>query len=140
MKPTLLCCLFALLATACATLPPPTDLLMAAEQSIQRANNARGEDPSPPELKAARAKLAAANAAVAQREMLTATRLAKEAQLDADLANARIEAAKAQFEVEGMKKGNEALQQQALRDSVNVAPIAIPAPIPLPLVEPATGN
>lgn len=119
----------ALMASACATVPPPTDLMAAAEQSVQRANAARGEDPSPPELRAARAKLAGAQDAIAKRELLTATRLAEEARLDADLATARIESARAQFEVEAMKKGNEALQQQALRNSVNVSPIAIPAPI-----------
>lgn len=129
MNPLVLAAL-ALCLAACASVPLPVDQLAAAEQSVRRADASRGDDPSALELKAARAKLAAARAAVAEREMLTATRLAVEAQLDADLAAARSEAAKAQFNVEAMQKSNEALRQQALRDSVNVAPIALPAPIP----------
>ena len=38
----------------------------------------------------------------------------------------RLAAAKAEFDVEAMKKSNEALRQQALRNAVNVAPIPIP--------------
>jgi hypothetical protein len=112
--------------SACATVPVPTDTLMAAEAAIQRANNSRANSPSPTELKAARAKLSAAQDAVARRDMQLATRLAVEAELDADLVTARLAAAKAEFDVEAMKKSNEALRQQALRNAVNVAPIPIP--------------
>ena len=130
MKPMLAATL-ALGLVACASVPLPTDQLTAAEQAVRRADASRGDDPSAPELKAARAKLSAAREAVATREMLVATRLAVEAKLDADLAAARSELAKAQFNIEAMQKSNEALRQQALRDSANVAPIALPAPIPV---------
>ncbi len=135
MKHLTLPAALAFLVSACVTVPPPTDALAAADLAIQRADASRGSDPSPPELQAARAKLAAGRAAMAQRNMLTATRLVVEARLDADLASARSEAARAQFDVEAMQKGNEALRQQALRNSVNVAPIAIPAPIPAPIAD-----
>lgn len=144
MKHAPLLCVLALSLTACATVPVPTNLLLAAEQSVQRADISRGTDLSPDELKSARIKLTAARDAVAQRKMQVATRFAEEARLDADYATARLEAAKAQFNVEAMKKGNEALRQQALRDSVNVAPIAIPVPITDSFVpmgsQPPTGN
>lgn len=119
-----------LAASACATVPPPTDQLNAAELAIQRADLARGGDASSSELRAAKAKLAAAREAAERRDNLPATRLAVEARLDADLATARTEAARAQFNVEATRKSNEALRQQVLRNSANVAPIPIPAPIP----------
>ena len=132
MKSTLAVCALALLTTACATVPPPTDLLAAAELSVKQANASRGEEDSSPELRAARIKLAAAHDAVTRREMLEATRLAQEAKLDADVSAARSELARAEFNVETLKKTNEALRQQSLRNSVNVAPIAIPSPIAAP--------
>ncbi|MES2684604.1 MAG: DUF4398 domain-containing protein [Pseudomonadota bacterium] len=137
MKPVHLACAFSLLASACVTVPPPTDLLGAAERSVQRADASRGDDPSPAALKSARAKLAAARDAFERRDMLQATRMAEEARLDADFAALRMEASRAQFNVEAMKKSNEALRQQSLRNAVNVAPIAIPAAIPEPLPEAA---
>lgn len=138
MKPLRLSLLLGLTlaASACATVPPPIDQLMAAELAIQRADLARGGEASSSELRAAKAKLAAAREAVARRENLPATRLAVEAQLDADLATARTEAAKAQFNVEATRKSNEALRQQVLRNSANVAPIPIPAAIPPPIPAP----
>lgn len=129
MKPLILAAPLVLWLAACATVPPPTDALSAAELAVQRADVSRVDDPSSPELKSARSKLAAARAAVAQREMLQATRLAEEAKLDADLAGTRSEAARYQFTVEAVTKSNEALRQQALRNAVDVAPIAIPAAI-----------
>ena len=135
MKPVHLVCAFSLLATACATVPPPTDLLATAERAVQRADASRGDDPSPAALRSARAKLSAAHDAYSRRDMLMATRMAEEARLDADFAALRIETSRAQFNVEAMRKSNEALRQQSLRNAVNVAPIAIPAAIPEPVPE-----
>lgn len=130
----------ALLLTACATVPVPTDGLLAAESAIARANVSRGDEPGSPELRAARTKLAAAREAVAQGEMLKATRLAEQARLDADLATAQLEVAKAQFSVEAMRKGNEALRQQGLRNATEVAPIPIPIPEEMPSPVDATSS
>ncbi len=130
MKNPLLPAALALLLAACASVPPPVDALAAADLAIKRADASRGGDPSPDELKAARIKLEQAQQAMAKREHLLAARYAAEARLDADFATARNEAAKAQFNVEAMEKGNEALRAQGLRNAVNVAPIAIPAAIP----------
>lgn len=123
-------CIAAMLAlTACASTPLPTDALNAADVAIRRAMASRVGDYTPAELKSAREKIASARSAVARRDMLAASRLAQQAELDADYANTRAEASKAQFSVEDMKNGNEALRQQALRNAVNVAPIALPAPV-----------
>ncbi|MES2883843.1 MAG: DUF4398 domain-containing protein [Pseudomonadota bacterium] len=121
--------LLALAISACATVPPPTDAMAAAEAAVARADASRAGDSSAPELRAARGKLESARGAMSSGDMLAATRLVTEARLDADLAAARSEAARAQFNVEATRKSNEALRQQALRNSVNVSPIAIPAPV-----------
>lgn len=124
MKPLTLATLLAL--SACATVPPPVDTLAAAESTLKRAAENRIDSINTNELKSARQQLELARSAVAQRENLLATRLAEQARLDAELAYAKGTAFKAQFDVDAMKKGNEALRQNALRSAVNVAPIAIP--------------
>ena len=121
--------LLALTLAACATVPPPTDAMAAAEAAVARADVSRAGDSSSTELRAARSKLESARGAISRGDMLIATRLVTEAKLDADLAAARSESARAQFNVEAARKSNEALRQQALRNSVNVSPIAIPAPV-----------
>lgn len=121
--------LLALAVSACATVPPPTDAMAAAEAAVARADASRAGDSSSAELRAARGKIESARGAMSGGDMLSATRLVTEAKLDADLSAARSEAARAQFNVEATRKSNEALRQQALRNSVNVSPIAIPAPV-----------
>lgn len=113
---------------ACATMPPPTADLNAADTSINRAVASRLDNEAPTEIRTARNKLAAAQDAVARGEMQQAARLALESKLDADFANARSEASRAQFNVEAMQLSNEALRQESLRSSVNVAPIPLPMP------------
>lgn len=121
--------------TSCATTPSPAQAISATDSAIRRAEANRFADEPLPELRAAREKQAAARAAEAQREYLLATRLTEQARLDAELAITKSEVAKLQFDVDGMKKGNAALKQQALRNAISTAPVAIPAPI-----DPATGE
>ena len=111
---------------ACATIPPPTDQLTRAENAIKRAEEARVADYASPELKSAREKLAAAREAVTREDMVLAARLADQAHLDAEVATAKTEAAKAQANIAEMKKANSAIQQEADRNTV--APITLPPP------------
>lgn len=118
---------------ACASTPPPTDELARAESAIKRAEEARVADYASPELKTAREKLAAARDAANRSEMVLAARLAEQSRLDAEVATAKSDAAKAKSNIEEMKKANEAIQQESLRNSTNVAPISLPpAPAPQP--------
>ncbi len=114
--------------TACATLPPPTDQIERAEGAIKRAEEARVADYASPELNSAREKLVAAREAVTREEMELAARLAEQARTDAEVATAKTEAAKAKANIEEMKKANAAIQQEAIRNSSNAAPIVLPAP------------
>lgn len=111
---------------ACASMPPPTDQLARAESAIKRAEEARVADYASPELKSAREKLVAAREAVTREDMVLAERLADQARLDAEVATAKTEAAKAKANIAEMKKANSAIQQEADRNSVT--PITLPPP------------
>jgi hypothetical protein len=75
---------------ACASTPPaPTANLQEARHAIAVADQAEAGRYAPHELSAARANLAAANAAVSAERMVTAQRFADEATADAELATAR---------------------------------------------------
>lgn len=128
--------LIASVCSACATVPPPVDALTATDAAIRRAEAARVSDYTPPELRNARERQAAARSAFAQGDMRAATWRTEEARLDAELALSKLDVSRLQFEVEGMKKSNEALRQVLLRDAVNVAPIPIPLPANDPALQP----
>ena len=110
---------------ACASIPPPTDQLTRAENAIKRADEARVADYASPELTSAREKLTAAREAVTREDMALAGRLADQARLDAEVATAKTEAAKAKSNIDEMKKANTAIKQEAERNSVT--PITLPA-------------
>jgi hypothetical protein len=107
-----------LVLTACATEPlPPDQELQAAALAITSAEQARVADYASPELGEAREKLAAANAAAQQKNMVDAKRLAEQSRLDAELATAKAEAIKAKTVNDEMKKGTESLQQEMQRNT-----------------------
>lgn len=110
------------LLAACASAPPPTSALQAAEQAITNAENARVADYASPELNSARQNLAAANAASKDEKMLLALRLAEQAKADAELATAKAAAAKAMVVNEDMRKSNTILKQEMQRNNSGVTP------------------
>ena len=106
----------ALLLAACASTPPePTVALKAAEQAIAAADQTRVADAASPELSEAREKLTAAHAAVQDKQMVEAERLAMESRVDAELASAKIEASKAKAVNEEMKRSTDTLTQEMQR-------------------------
>jgi Domain of unknown function (DUF4398) len=108
----------ALLLTACASTPPePTVALKAAEQAIAAADRTRVADAASPELSEAREKLTAAQAAAQDKRMVEAERLALESRVDAELASARIEAAKARAVNDEMEHSTDTLTQEMDRKS-----------------------
>ena len=105
-----------LLVGGCASAPvPPTAELQAAEQAIASAERARVADYASVELSKARDKLAAARNAVQEEKMVQAQRLAQQARVDAELAYARAEVAKARVVNEQMQKGTDTLKQEMQR-------------------------
>lgn len=107
-----------LLLAACASAPKaPTAALQAAESAITNAERARVADYASQELTRAREKLAAANTAVRQEQMVLALRLAEQSRVDAELATAMTEEIKARAVNDEMKKSTDALEQEMQRNT-----------------------
>lgn len=106
-------CLF---LVACASTPPPTQQITAAEVSISHAEQAQVADYASPELSSAREKLTAARAAVDKKDMKSAKRLAEQAALEADLATAKLNAAKAKTVNDEMLKSTSEIKQEMQRN------------------------
>ena len=106
-------CLF---LAACASTPPPTQQITAAEIAIGHAEQAQVADYASPELSAAREKLTAARAAVVKEDMKAAQRLAEQAALEADLATAKLGAAKAKTVNDEMLKSTSVIKQEMQRN------------------------
>jgi Domain of unknown function (DUF4398) len=104
--------------TACASTPrEPTVAMQAAEQAIAVADRARVADAASPELSEAREKLTAAQVAVRDKHMVEGERLAQESRADAELASAKIEAAKAKAVNQEIRGSTETLRQEMQRNS-----------------------
>ena len=73
---------------ACASTPIPNEKMAVAKASVQRAEQSGAPELAPVEMSAARDKLARAEKAAAARDGLSATQLAEQANVDADLAEA----------------------------------------------------
>ncbi|MDO5506518.1 MAG: DUF4398 domain-containing protein [Pseudoxanthomonas suwonensis] len=89
----------ALLLAACATLPPPTAELQAAQQAVSRADAMDADQHAGEILGSARSGLSQAQAAMAAGREGDARRLALLAEADAELALARSRAAVAKQEL-----------------------------------------
>jgi hypothetical protein len=106
-----------LLIAACASTPPPTANLEAAQLAISNADRAEAGKYAAGELDAARTKLTSADTAVTKRQMIVAERLADESRAQAEFASAKTAAAKAQAVNDEMKKSTATLIQEMQRNS-----------------------
>ena len=107
-----------LMLAACASAPqPPTAQLQAAELAIADAERARVADYASAELSEAREKLRAAHSAVQQEKMGRAQRLAEQSRVDAELASARAEEARAGVVNDEMRKSIDTLKQEMQRNT-----------------------
>lgn len=105
------------LFVACASPKPPTYRVIAAETAIAHADEVQISDYNSPDLAEARQKLTAARAAIAEKDMVNAARLAHQSQLGAELATARAGAVKAQLVNDEMQKSTSVLNQEMQRNS-----------------------
>ena len=107
-----------LLLAACASTPPePTGNLQAAQQAIAAAERGEAARYAPGELSEAHTKLASAEAAVADKKMIVAERLADQSRAEAELASARTSTAKANAVNDEMKRSNATLVDEMKRGS-----------------------
>lgn len=95
----------------------PVAQLATAGASIAKAESANAQEAAPLEMLAARDKLLKAEAAVREERFSEARRLAEQAQADADLAELKSRAAKAQAVAAELARGNEQLRREAERKS-----------------------
>ena len=82
------CAVIAIGLAACASTPIPNEKIAVAKASVQRAEQSGAPEFAPVEMAAARDKLARAEKAAIDREAEPANRLAEQANIDAQLAEA----------------------------------------------------
>src|SRR3954471_21145864 len=101
--------LTSLLLAGCASTPPPTAQLQAAQQAIASAERTEAGRFAAVELGNARTKLASADQAVAEKKMLAAAQFADESRAEAELASAKTANAKAAAVNDEMKRSTNVL-------------------------------
>jgi hypothetical protein len=103
---------------ACASTPPaPTSSLDAAKQAISNAERDDASRYAAEELSSARTRLASADAAVMEREMILAERFARESRAEAELASAKAAATKANAVNDEMRRSTGTLVEEMQRNS-----------------------
>ena len=100
-----------LAVVGCAGAPPREDLARA-ETSVESARRAGATADSPVELRRAQEKLDAARAAIKDKEYEKAERLAKEASVDADLAQQKAITARSQKSLAEVRQSINLLRQE----------------------------
>lgn len=101
-----------LMVAACATTPPDPRVLDNAEQAVSRAETAGGAEHAPLELRLANRRLDEARQAIIDGDAQAARHRADEAEIEAQLALARTQAALARRALAERREVLEALQQE----------------------------
>jgi outer membrane PBP1 activator LpoA protein len=108
--------LAAILLAACSSVPPPQEQLAAADLAVREAEEAEAGAHAAVPLRKAQDKLEQARAAVQAKEHLAARRLAEQALVDAQRAEAEASAAAAGATLEEMQRSLEDLRREAVTD------------------------
>ena len=111
-----LCCVVAFGIVACASTPVPIDKMALAKSSIDRAEQAQAAQFAQVELNSARNKYAAAQAAANSKDGEVASRLADQAEADAQLAEATARAKQQEQLVTEMEASLRDLREETLRN------------------------
>ena len=101
----------------CSTVRPPKDSVAAAELAVQEANKSKAPQYSPLELRMAADKLDEAKRAMNKEEYTVARRLAEEALVDAQVAEAKAASEDARRAANDMRQSIETLRREAERSS-----------------------
>lgn len=99
----------------CASMQPPTEQIAVSKAAISSAINERGNEFAPLELKTAMEKMDGAEIAMAKNNYPLARRLAEQAQLDANLAEAKARSSKLQKSVDDSDESNRVLREEIKR-------------------------
>jgi hypothetical protein len=102
----------ALTLTACASTPPPTEQVAVSTAAVANAVGAGATELAPTEMKLARDKLDRAKLAMVAKDYDSARTLAQEAQVDAGVAQAKAQSAKARKAAETVREDSRALREE----------------------------
>jgi hypothetical protein len=105
----------AILVAACATPKPPTDQVAVATAAVAHAAAAGSTELAPVEMRTAREKLGRANAAMTAKDYDTASVMAQQSLVDAQLAEAKTESARAQKSADESREAARALREEMNR-------------------------
>jgi hypothetical protein len=104
-------------ATGCSTVGPPKAEIAAADLAIQDATKSKASQYAPLELRMARDKFDKAQRAMNNKEYIHARRLAEEALVDAELAEAKASSEDARRTANELQQSLETLRREAERAS-----------------------
>jgi len=123
-------CAVAFGIVACASTPMPTDKLAVAKSAVDRAEQAQAAQFAQVELTTARNKLASAQAAADKHDADVAARMADQAEVDAQLAEATARAKQQEQLVNEMDASMRDLRNESLRNSSGAATATPPPQTP----------
>lgn len=109
----------AVLLAACASVPPPDNLMARAQQQLKVATQAGASDYAPVDLDFARRRFQDAQTAVDAQKYASAQNLANESLADGRLAEVRARLAKTRHEINKQKAENARLQVKLLGASAS---------------------
>lgn len=107
---------------ACATAPPPIEQMAVSAAALKHAAAADAGALAPAEMSLARDKMARAEQAVTAKEYERALVLAQQAQLDAQLAEAKADAVKSRKAADALVEASRALREEMSRQTPPTAP------------------
>ncbi len=107
---------------ACASFPPPVEQMAVSRAAVGQATTAGAPTLAPAEMALARDKLARAETAMTAKEHERALALAQQAQVDAQLAEAKAEAAKSRRAAEALTAASQALREELARQQNSTTP------------------
>lgn len=110
----------------CAGVPLPTEQVELTRNAVSRAVTADATQYAPAEMKAAQDKLYAVERALGERNLVAARTLAEQAEADANLAERKARAAKAQQQLRSAQQGIEVLKQEMLQSPDAITPTITP--------------
>jgi uncharacterized protein with von Willebrand factor type A (vWA) domain len=102
----------AVLITACASTPAPTEQMALSRAAVSNATSAGGNEYAPIQLKSAVDKMDAAERALNTKDYIRARQLAEQAQVDAQLAEATARSAQAKKAADALQEDSRILRQE----------------------------
>lgn len=104
-----------MMMAACASMPPPVAEMAVSAAAVGRAAGAGANEAAPLDMNSAREKMVRADKAMADKNYELALTLAQEAQVDARLAEAKANAARASKAADAVQAQNQALREELAR-------------------------